>query len=176
MVRLHTDRQCCISISCIWLKRSLKTQVPAMQCFFKILPQFLEPKQERTPIIFSSCCTYHVCDIGGKTGAVGMSCTGTCVSWKKSPAESWIFLCATRCFFSSRKSAYLRARHNPAYKHSWEMNACAGSVEWWHTSKSSCYRTHFVQHTFLWTKLQPVFATCQRSNLSRPGMSALRYF
>lgn len=101
-----------------------------------------------------------------------MSCVGTCILWKKSFAESWIFLSATCCFFSSCKSAYLRARHNPAYKHSWEMNACAGSVEWWHTTKGSCYRTHFVGHTFLWTKLQPVFTPCQRAYLwCRPNMS-----
>lgn len=74
--------------------------------------------------------------------------------------------------FPSCKSAYLRVRHSPAYKHSWEMNACAGSMEWWHTTNSSCYRAHFVEHTFLWTKLQLVFTTCQRARLwCRPNMS-----
>lgn len=83
----------------IWLKGLWKLKFLQCSGFFKLFPEFLKHKQERTPIIFSSCCKYYVCDTGSKTGATGMSCIGTCILWKKSPAESWIFLSATHCFF-----------------------------------------------------------------------------
>lgn len=146
------------------IKGSLKTEVPARRVFFKLFPKFLKHKQERTLIIFSSHCKHHVCVTGSKAGATGMSCIETCILWKTSPAELNLSVYNT-LLFPSCKPAYLRARHSPAYKHSWEMNTCAGSMEWWHTTNSSCYRIHFVEHAFLWTKLQPVFTTCQRAYL-----------
>lgn len=107
MVRLHTYRQCCTPISSIWLKGLWNSSFCITGLFHDAW--FLKLKQERTPIIFSSCCKYHVCDISSKTGRWNALYWNLHSVEEASCRELNLSMWHSVFFFFSCKSAYLRA-------------------------------------------------------------------